>query len=688
MKIDIILQFAGAEKYTGNWAREEKYIDFRCEPEKATRCTVSYAAEELKKYLNKTLIKAEIRYATKASQDRFAIFLVAENFDTKDDSYELIPGKQSFVIKGAGRIGVLYGVYEFLKLQGWCWFEPGKKGEIAPEPRTELVLPEKYLSFQSKINIVRGFYIEGLLKESEELLIWMARNRMNQGVYRARTEALSRKLGIEGEAGGHIFENILNPDRVLSTGKTMWEEYPQWYGLPGHGEKTKENALRTQFCVSQDSLVEFLCEELLGHIMTEWKGADRINIWGFDTWGSVCNCDACKALGNGTDQNLYFMSKVREYMNRAKECGKLDHDIKLIMCVYEGTSSMDPPENPIPQNMVDAGDYMVFCPIVRCYAHDFFDDNCSYNKYYKDCFCGWAKKVPKMPIVIMEYYNVSKFEDLPLLFTERLKRDIPFYAQNGADGFSYMHLPMVNWGLRTLTQLLFAELIWNPDMEVNCFVEKYYQKRYGIYADIMKQVYGLTEEAGRYIMSWRAWKEKSVLTKLMEWDGGIPEKPLEVDDHLETPDQCEHMGTDSEIKLKEALKLVRAAIRREKCSGCVSHQGSDMAVNPIELQKAQMNNQLEMFLEEDMRSLIYGLDTMQLMHRLSAYYNALYRMDKQKASELWAEIEFLEEKMESYYYPISFSAWKIELLSRDALTRTQLRNTIQNCRKHRLNKLS
>lgn len=662
LKIDIILQFAGAEKYTGNWAREEAYIDFIKEPEKATRCTVAYAAEELKKYLVKTLIQVDIRYAVKDSEDRLAIFLVADAMNSKDDSYALIPGEQSLTIKGTGRIGVLYGVYEFLKLQGWRWYEPGEKGEIAPVVGTELVFPDEQLVYKSNMKVARGFYIEGLVKESEELLVWMARNRMNQGVYRVRTKALSCKLGIEGEAGGHIFEDILDPDRVLPSGKTVWEEHPEWYGLPNQGEKTKENALKTQFCVSQDSLVEFLCEELLYHIMTEWKGADRINIWGFDTWGSVCNCEACKALGNGTDQNLYFMSKLREYMNCARECGKLDHDIKLIMCAYEGTSSMDPPENSIPQNLVDAGDYMVFCPIVRCYAHDFADESCSYNKYYKECFQGWAKQTPKLPIVIMEYYNVTKFEDLPLIFTDRLKNDISFYAGNGADGFSYMHLPIVNWGLRTLTQLLFAELIWNFNLDVDCYVEEYYRKRYGKYADRMKQVYQLTEEAGRYIMSWRAWKGESVLSKLMKWDGKVPVKPLEVDDHLKTPAKCEQMGAESEKKLEEALRLIKQALCSEKVAVC----------------------KVRMFLAEDMRSLIYGLDTMQLMQRLCAYYNALYGGEKHRASELWVEIERLEEKMESYYFPISFQAWRIELVSKDALTRTQLRNTIQNCRKYRL----
>lgn len=85
-----------------------------------------------------------------------------------------------------------------------------------------------------------------------------------------------------------------------------------------------------------------------------------------------------------------------------------------------------------------------------------------------------------VPIMVLEYFNVSKFEDLPLLFTERLKEDIPYYSENGVLGFTYMHLPMVNWALRTLTQVLYAELIWNPDADVHCILEEYLQSLWSV----------------------------------------------------------------------------------------------------------------------------------------------------------------------------------------------------------------
>ena len=53
MKITIILPYADAVRNYRIWAHEEEKIDFRHEKERACRCTVSFAAEELESYLKR-----------------------------------------------------------------------------------------------------------------------------------------------------------------------------------------------------------------------------------------------------------------------------------------------------------------------------------------------------------------------------------------------------------------------------------------------------------------------------------------------------------------------------------------------------------------------------------------------------------------------------------------------------------
>jgi len=152
----------------------------------------------------------------------------------------------------------------------------------------------------------RGFDFEGVSKESEALLLWMARNCLNVCGYRLNTVALAQKLGMTLKVGGHIFESILDPDRRLEDGLTLWESHSEWYGLPADGKREKSKALETQFCVYRRDLRNGLAAELIRLLMGDWYEADRIDIWGFETWGSCCTCADCVGLGNGSDQNLFF----------------------------------------------------------------------------------------------------------------------------------------------------------------------------------------------------------------------------------------------------------------------------------------------------------------------------------------------------------------------------------------------
>ncbi|MFQ9798743.1 MAG: hypothetical protein ACLR23_07115 [Clostridia bacterium] len=53
MNITIQTPYAQADRYTGIWANEEERINFRKEPDRALRCTISFAAMQLKEYLIK-----------------------------------------------------------------------------------------------------------------------------------------------------------------------------------------------------------------------------------------------------------------------------------------------------------------------------------------------------------------------------------------------------------------------------------------------------------------------------------------------------------------------------------------------------------------------------------------------------------------------------------------------------------
>lgn len=674
MKINIVLPFDRTAEMLYIWANEEKSIDFRKDTIKAERCTLSFAATELISYLKKTGF--EVSYSSDKDLSAFNILLALDKALNDDNSYFLEPIENGVKIISANRTGILYGSYELLKMQGIRWLNPNY--DVVPDlPLNELTVPDKKTEYHSDMPLGRGFDFEGQLKDSTKLWLWMARNGLNISTYRPYTHAFQRKLGMTFKMGGHIFERILNPDRRTESGKTLWEEHNDWYGI-GKPDRCKETALHTQFCMSNKSLLEFLGKELLNCINTEWYEADRIDVWTFDTWGSTCQCENCKKLGNSTDQTLYFLSYVREYLNNARKTGALDHDVDLIMCSYEGTATISSPEKEIPKNLLNGKDYVVYYPILRCYKHTFADEECSINSFYREHLEKWKD----IPITLGEYYNVSKFEDLPILFTKTMPKDIKYYHTLGIRGMTYMHLPMIEWGMRNLTQVLYAELCKNVDADVEKIISQYMKDRYKNQSADAAKAYDLCEKAYEYSSSWRAWGTKCILSRLQSWNGEKPKKPFDEEVHLKG--HAIESGEKSVEYLNDALKIMQAC-KRERLNEFVLNSLSDSnrAVNPIEL-NLQQKDAVTTHIDEDIRSLIYGRDVMKLTVLFLKYYEALYK--DLETENIWEEIDALANDMSSHYMPIRYinSMDNIELCCDDFLERSQLRSLYHRCLRYRL----
>ncbi|WP_135555123.1 DUF4838 domain-containing protein [Paenibacillus cymbidii] len=692
--IELVVPFEDAERLTPIWAEEEARIDFQREAERADRCTLAFAATELNRYLRRTLPEGtEIRYARQALADgdpqRTTIALrIAAGPGLGDDAFTLERSGQGVVITGHGRAGVLYGAYELLRLQGWRWFAPGEAGEIAPERRVSgLVLPEESRTYRPSMPQGRGFDFEYVSMESETFFLWMARNRMNIAAYRPATAAFCRKLGMGFKVGGHIFEAILDPDRPLPGGRTMWEEHAHWYGLPESGERRKEDALAIQFCVSQPDLIAFLGDELIRRLSGEWKEADRVDVWGFDTWGKSCMCAACRQLGNSADQLLHFAAGMRDEVNRAHARGELGRPVRLVLCAYEGTDTLFGPSRPVPESVLAAGDMIVYYPINRCYAHDLADAGCAANDKYRKALHSWTSLQPAVPVIVGEYYNVSKFEDLPLLFVRRMLRDIPAYARMGVRGMTYMHVPLVGWGMRTLTQLLYAQLLWDAETDGDAFLSEYFSLWYGPHAERMRQAYEAIEEAWRDIADWRAWKRDSVLSHLLRWDGGRASAPLAAGDHFGAggPAVIVQAGRASLGLLEQAMRGLEAALADDKALSAAGVSAAwRVAVNPAEASR-QTRRELrhELRLGEDRRLLRYGIDTMRLQVETVAYHTALHEGAGEAAEAAWQEMERAAERLDLHFIPLGYEQPGAGFVSKDALTRSQLREVLLRCRAKR-----
>ena len=673
--ISIVVPFKNAAQKYLLWSMDERKIDFRRDKATAARCSSAFAAAELQHYLTKSLKDTKVVIVSEPPVTGFFIELNIVNNDDFRGGFVIEPCSNGLRLIGSGRAGLIYAAYELLRFQGWRWFAPGKSGELAPEKLTELILPNSRLEIMPSMNY-RGFDFEKVSLESNELLLWMARNRMNVYGWRFASGALGRKLGMTACGGGHIFEAILNPDNVLPNGKTIWDGQREWYGIPADGERCRERALRTQFCVSADGLIEYLADKLLEKLTTEWQELDIVYVWGFDTWGGVCHCPACQAIGNATDVSIYFLSALRQQLTTAQTQGRLDHQVKLAICAYEGTSNLQPPSKPFPENIIQAGDIAIFYPINRCFNHDLFDESCTVNHHYSQALAGWLKFAPHIELWVGEYYNVSKYEDLPLLFSTRISQDIPHYNKIGVRGMTYMHLPLVNWAMRTQTQLLYAQMQWDAQTDFKSWINEYFSRWYGIYSEEMATVYQLLETAWNDISQWRNW-HRSILDQLLIWDGMKPRTPLQTNYHYNSITEFITCGHKSVKLLNQAQAIINKILKTARENHCTTQkQQLVAAVNPEELLNQRSGNEYIARIAEDRRLLRYGIDTMSLMTDLTDYHHELFINGERTASLLSSIVE-QAEIMDIYYIPIGYEQPGAGLRSLDALTRSQLREVVE-----------
>ncbi len=661
MQVSILLPFAQAPKYYKRWAHEEAKIDFKNDTEVSKRCTLSYAAEEIADHLMQAGLDAKV------SEEKGEFNITLDCKDGSGEEFDIISEHDGIILCGESRVGTLYAAYEFLEAQGIRWYSP--KETYVPKIK-KLKLPE-FRHYKYDMPNGRGFHFEQLLKESTTFLIWMARNRLNLHNCHAHSKPLQDKLGFVYKVGGHIFEKILAPMNITEDGRYYIDAHKDWYGKRDE-EITKDNAINVQFCATNEELLDVIADTVIDRIKNEWKNENVFELAGFDTWGSSCKCSECEKLGNGTDVTLHFLSHIRKRVDEAFQKGEIDHNVKLSFDIYEGTDTLEAPSKPIPQNLLDAGDYGIYSPILRCYDHDIYDTSCQKNEIYDRTLRAWSES--GMDFGINEYYNVSKFEDLPILFTKRMKNEIKHYIEMGAKEIQYMHVPLLEWGVRTITQYLLANLSRDRNCNADYLINKYFDDIYGSYGKKAKEVYEIIEEATRYCTSWRGWFNTSILTHLCAWDGKKPKKAFYKEYHL--GDNAVSSGYETVTLINKALIILRDIKFEEytRLTPDIFDEGGN-AFNPGQQKEIPIGTPLLNRLNEDIRGLNYGLDVFELTTLCLDYYNCLYESRGDRV-DLYRKIKALGDRMSEYTFGINFEMYTPDSELRTALKHSQLTNLV------------
>ncbi|MHC4124665.1 MAG: DUF4838 domain-containing protein, partial [Planctomycetota bacterium] len=466
-------------------------------------------------------------------------------------------GRIITIIEGKDRVGTLYGVYEYLQklgirfyglgskqnpmagketpvtnLVGWpnektpggTYIVPGN-GTVYPENPVEL--PRTLKVLQNPAFLTRGFWAWEDGHGNEEFFLWMARNKMNLWAVEKQSSHLLKKLGVKLTAGGHIMhEYFLNsddkypynhpefkgdedkPDDPYSVseeymgdanndGKLRYfEAHPEWYGLRD-GKRTDDirDGYGCNYCTSNADATEELTKNLVQSLIDgRWKYVDLLTFWMLDN-GMWCQCENCKAQGTCTDKLFVVVDAIFKQMEKAQNKGRLQRKVEVTSLAYHETLS--PPTRPLPKGFNYEDFFLTFYPIRRCYVHSLADPACTeINRIILNDYKGWTTgqgRYYKGSIFIGEYYNVSLIKSLPVVYTKIMALDIPWYYQTGAHHLNYMHTPTRKWGTWALNQSLLAKLLWDPQANVDEFLNEYFRLYYPTTSGYARKFYEYLE---------------------------------------------------------------------------------------------------------------------------------------------------------------------------------------------------
>jgi len=460
-----------------------------------------------------------------------------------------INSRNILIIRGNSRAGALYGVYDLLEQLGCRWFGPGPMGEIIPR-RARISL--KHLDHQeAPATDLRGFWISDGEVESRrmtwegsytdrgnpEFFDWMGKNRLNFFWNKEKLWRGMKKRGINLSCGGHVpYLELLHPDTPYSYDHPLFkgdeslpadpyplckeyagdlngdnrlvysEAHPEWYGLTSQGKRFfPTTPFGTNYCSSSQSGFNEFMKNMIGYFQQDgvWHNAEILDFWPLDG-GEWCRCPACRNLGNETDQLLHMLYKVRKRLHQAYLDRELNRDIKVYSLIYIQTVVL--PSRELPPDFDYQNTAMVYFPILRCYAHNFDDPSCTEtNQRYLDILNSWLSPECKYRgrLFLGEYYNISGFRDLPLVFKTTMAHDIPFFIRSGISGFHYMHTPTTDLGVRRLTNYQMARTLWNPDLDPAALWDDYFRNLYGPSAEDMRTFYDLLEKVVSNVRAWR-----------------------------------------------------------------------------------------------------------------------------------------------------------------------------------------
>lgn len=308
-----------------------------------TDIVLDFAVKELSKYLVE--IFQGIEFA-----DVSANTIVLTN-DTDDnmrfDGYNIVVKGDKLIISSSYSRGILYGVYDLLRLLGCDFAFPNKAYHVVPK-HNDFILDDMCITKNPTIEY-RGFCLYNTTKEtiSEtlDMIDYMGKNNYNflltsldrvddtvDGNHAILWNDIKEDILIPLQKRGIIIDMSEHSTDFFFPREKHFNEHPEWFSLI-NGERQP-----LQICYSNMDAVKVYAESFCDYVRTN-DNIDVIGIWPLDG-GGYCQCEKCADKLTLLRANMYIASQIQ----------KVRPELLVEHLAYT-PQSFARPEEELPENM-------------------------------------------------------------------------------------------------------------------------------------------------------------------------------------------------------------------------------------------------------------------------------------------------------------------------------------------------
>ncbi len=494
-------------------------------PSRATEVE-RFAARELAKYLHLMSGAAVPTVLGKPERSSLPTVYIG-SLTTPDDTGFPRPDRvpndpEGFIIRteaadtllliGSEPVGALYAVYALLTdVLGVSFVGLGERGDEVPIQGTidipaidradKPTMRRRSLNTLSNENdvAVRPMNAPALVSPLMiDRLDWMAKHRLNTLLIQASAFDVrdvethlvpeATKRGIDVEWSHHNMGTWLPWDRYGA-------KHPEYYAVR---DAVRTNDRASQFCLcTSNPAVAYEVARNIAQFRRDHPWAHTVGLWPNDGYGS-CECDACAKLDRYSDEEsreVAFYSGTDEAIPlTAIDRNKTNRYVRFLNDVAERLVAEQPDARlsalfyvdvirPAPDEPLHPAIDPMIALYWRCSAHALFDDSCPTNQWFASVVREWLDYAPGRVSFYEYYMGMDEYASLPFPIVDALRSDWQAYAggEDGVRGITGASIQSAasHHTAYGLNYALFAALAWDPNTDVDAFLDRWFEASYG-----------------------------------------------------------------------------------------------------------------------------------------------------------------------------------------------------------------